>query len=262
MCSCARATLKARRTQSSRRLEAFESMSFSRFSVPGVSRGNRPVRGTTAEPDRNGDDLPFCDFLGGWRVKKAPYEIRGLCYAACEEGPACDSTFVVAIPIVNRVYMNKVPCSMPRTVDTSRHGSNSATWGFTRPAALARVRGPTFPMPSAIWGRPRRWLTFSHVNAMRRSRGRREGLGVCRRCRLSNSTASLVCQSLRRDGSGESGNGHSGRTRQLLQRVAATCSRAGHILQGRAHQGAARTLNRQRAHVLGGDLRVHSGSAI
>ena len=90
-------------------------MSFPRFSVPGVSRGNWPVRGTTAEPDRNGDDLPFCDFLGGWRVKKAPYEIRGLCYAACEEGPACDSTFVVAIAIVNRVYMimNKVPCSMP-----------------------------------------------------------------------------------------------------------------------------------------------------
>ena len=54
--------------------------------------------------------MPFCDFLGGWRVKKAPYEIRGLCYAACEEGPACDSWS----RIVNRVCMNMTFVASPR----------------------------------------------------------------------------------------------------------------------------------------------------
>ena len=88
--------------------------------MPGVSRGNRPVRGTRAEPDRNGDDLPFCDFLGGWRVKKAPYEIRGLCFAACEDlkkAPVWDSWSIVLNRVLFTCYSRYL----------SRHGSNTAT---------------------------------------------------------------------------------------------------------------------------------------
>ena len=71
-------------------------------------------------------------------VKKAPYEIRGLCYAACEEGPACR--------IRESGYMNKVPCSMPY----SRYLSARIEFCNLGIHVIggARIRGRLFPFRS------------------------------------------------------------------------------------------------------------------